>query len=113
MQGRAKISTSARRIGNSAAGVAVDSKFLQVSCEGGDKMLTKHVHLHLRLEAADEGEAGLGVQQVGDAGVEVEEALDVGVDVACLAKISQGGAEIVCVVADRVPARKNFHEVLV
>ena len=45
-------------------------------------MLTKHVHLHLRLEAANEGETGLGVQQVWDAGVEVKKAFDAGVDVA-------------------------------
>ena len=76
-------------------------------------MLTKQVHLHLCLEAANEGEAGLGVRQIGDAGVEVEEALDVGVDVACLAEICQGGAEMICIIAVCAPARKNFHEVLV
>ena len=38
-------------------------------------MLAKNMHLHLRLEAANEGDAGLCVGQVGDAGVEVEEAL--------------------------------------
>ena len=54
---------------NSSAGVAVDSKFLQGSSEGGDMMLVKHVHLQLRLEAANEGEAGLSILQVGDAGV--------------------------------------------
>ena len=45
--------------------------------------------------------------------MEVEEALDIGVDVACLAEISQGGAEMVCVIAVGVPARKDFHEVVV
>ena len=73
-------------------------------------MLTKHAHLHLWLEAANEGEAGLAVRQVGDTGVEVEEALGVGVDVAFLLEVGQGGAEIVCVVAVGVPARKDFHE---
>ena len=71
------------------------------------------MHLHLRLEAANENEAGLGVRQAGDAGVEVEEALDVGVYVSCLAEVSQGGAEMVCVIAVCVPARKDFHEVVV
>ena len=42
--------------------MAVDSKFLQGNCEGGDMMLAKHMHLHLRLEAANEGEAGLCVR---------------------------------------------------
>ena len=73
-------------------------------------MLAKHMHLHLRLEAADGGEAGLGVRQVGDAGLEVEEALDVGVDVAFLLEVSQGGAEMVGVIAVGVTARKDFHE---
>ena len=54
-------------------------------------MLTKHVHLHLRLEAADEGEAGLGVGKVGDAGLEFEEPIDVGVDVARWPEIGKGG----------------------
>ena len=93
--------------------MAVDAEFLQGSREGGDMMLTKHVHLHLRLEAANEGEAGLCVRQVWDAGAEVEEAHDVGVDVAFLLEVSQGGAEMVCVIAAGVPARMNFHEVVV
>ena len=62
VQGRAKISSGARDVGDASSGVAVDSEFLQGSREGGDMMLTKHVHLHLRLEAANEGEAGLGVR---------------------------------------------------
>ena len=44
-------------------------------------MLAKHMHLHLRLEAANKGKAGLGVRQVWDQGVEVKKAFDVGVDV--------------------------------
>ena len=47
-------------------------------------MLIKHVYLHLRLEAANEGNAGLSVRQAGDAGVEVMKAFDVCVDVAFL-----------------------------
>ena len=73
-------------------------------------VLDKHMYLHLRLEAANEGNAGLGVRQVGDAGVEVKKAFDVGVDVAFLLEVSQGGAEVVCVIAVCVPARKDFHE---
>ena len=73
-------------------------------------MLVKHMHLHLRLEAANEGESGLCVRQIWDAGVEVEKALDVGVDVAFLLELIQGGAEMVCVIAVCVPARKDFHE---
>ena len=68
-------------------------------------MLAKHMHLHLRLEAANEGKAGLGVRQVGDAGVEVEKAFHVGVDVACLVDVSQGGEEMVCILVVGVPAR--------
>ena len=98
-------------MGKSAACMAVDSEFLQGSREGGDMMMTKHVHLHLRLEAANEGEAGLCVRQVWDAGVEVEEALDVDVDVAFLLEVSQGGAEMVGIIAVCVTARKDFHEV--
>ena len=42
------------------------------------------MHWHLRLEAANQGEAGLGVGEIRDPGLELEEAIDVGVDVARL-----------------------------
>ena len=52
VKGRAEVGSGAGGM-DASAGMAVDAEFFQGSLEGGDMMLAKHMHLHLRLEAID------------------------------------------------------------
>ena len=69
--------------------------------------------MHLWLEAANEGEAGLSVGKPRDAVLDVEEPVDEGVNVSRLLEIGEGGTEVEGIVAVCVPVRKDLHEGIV
>ena len=93
-----------------SAGVAIDAEFFQSGCEGCAVMLPKHVHLDLGLESIDEREAGFCVGEGGDSGRKVQETVDVRVEVAGLPVGDQGGPVVKLVVAVRVPAGEDLHQ---